>query len=93
MSQDTSPEDKYLLNYFSSGIQRAFLCYYLVFRDHELFTDHTGIYCTDRWVKLMRDRFQKLTAARKLARETFDIETLAALENGTFKAGRNKGNS
>lgn len=60
------PADKlYLLKYFRTSVERAFLVYYLMFRDdfaglsitrmHRRFLEHTGHVCSDKWVyRLMR---------------------------------------
>ncbi len=84
-SPDLPPEKRYLIKYFASEIQRAFLSYYIVFGHHELFMDHTGIYCTKRWVRKMRDRFVSVTKAYKKAQKEFDLDALAIIEKGEYK--------
>jgi hypothetical protein len=83
------PNDKrYLLKYFTSDLDIAFLRYYLVFGTAKNFTDHTGLYChyqqVDRYVR----RFKKLTSEYEKARKSLTEEALECIhkiESGNFK--------
>ncbi len=80
------PLDKrYLLHYFRTFTQRQFVSYYLLFRDTENFTDHTGCYCTKKWLLKLTDRFLALEAARQQAKKAFDLTLLAKIEAGEYE--------
>lgn len=80
------PKEKlYLLRYFDTPTQEAFLRYVLVFDDHKNFSDHTGIIAQKRWLNTLRRRYDRLEAERIRARAEMDLETLAKIESGDFK--------
>lgn len=51
---------KFLLKYFTTAIQIAFVKYFWLFRDWSNFVDHTGFYCTQRYLRKQADMFAKL---------------------------------
>lgn len=81
-------EKKYLLKYFSTVLQEAFLKYVFVFGDYANFVDHTGLACQPRWQKSLYNKIKQLEAAHKEARSSFTEEgmsLLAKIESGKYK--------
>jgi hypothetical protein len=82
------PKDKlFLLKYFTTELQVAFLRYFLVFGDCRNFTDHTGHVCSVRLLKRLKARFLRLCqlhdqAKRGMTEEA--LEMLQLLESGQF---------
>lgn len=76
---------KYLLKYFSTGLQESFLKYILVFGDYENFVEHTGLVCQVRWMKKLKEKFDDLEAAHAQAKKDMDMTKLAEIERGKFK--------
>lgn len=83
-----SKDKLYLLKYFKSPIQEAFLKYFFVFGEYDNFVDHTGFYCQKRWLQLLLERMQTLERLRKEAKSGFDLELLARIESGKLKLCR-----
>lgn len=81
-------EKRFLLKYFTSDLQVAFLKYYLCFGDWKLFSQHTGFYCTHRILYRFVDRYEKLIKAHDEAKSTLSeecMEQLLIIEQGNFK--------
>lgn len=79
------PKDKkYLLNYFRTKTQSAFLRYFLMFGSYDHFVDHTGIYCQPRYMKIMLKALNVLESAHAKAKGDMDLEMLADIETGKF---------
>jgi hypothetical protein len=91
MEKQLPREQQYLLKYFpwafskNNEIQRQFLFYYLEFGHTRRFREHTGCYCSERWLKKLTRRFKKLTEAHAKAKQEMDLETLTLIEMGKFK--------
>ncbi len=81
-------EKSYLLKYFKTPIQQAFLKYFFVFGDYENFVDHTGYYCQVRWLRLLEQKMVKLGELRDKAKADLDLELLAKIESGKLKLSR-----
>ena len=80
------PRDKkYLLKYFTSDCQQEFLRYYLIFGNFVNFCDHTGFVCGKEYLLELRDRLREVEAVHDKAKQDFDLEYLAEIENGKFK--------
>lgn len=80
------PKDKkYLLKYFKTDTQLAFLKYILVFKNYENFTDHTGRWCRPKYLKALNERFLAIQAAHNEAKFNFDLTYLAKIESGKLK--------
>ena len=84
---DIPKEKQYLLKYFTSDLQKQFLRYLLQFQSTVRFVDHTGYYCSDRWLKMLKARMKKLETAYEKAKKDFDLETVAAIEMGKYDVG------
>jgi hypothetical protein len=83
-------DKRYLLHYFKPGIQRQFLFYYLIFGNYRNFADHTGWWCSLRWLKKLKNKFLNLEDAYKKAKSEIseeNLKLLAQLEKGKFKIG------
>jgi hypothetical protein len=90
------PRDKaYLYKYFKTKIQEAFLKYIHVFGDFVHFSDHTGMHCSLRWLKMLHARMVCLEELHRRAKQGIDhfgghdyesaMKTLAKIEKGKFK--------
>lgn len=78
-------EKKYLLKYFKTQIQQAFLRYYFVFGNYTNFRDHTGLDCQMRWLNILYKKLEALEKVRQEARVSMDMTTLAKIEAGKYK--------
>lgn len=82
------PKDKrYLLKYFKTDLQEAFLKYYLVFGSVKNFVDHTGHYCDSRTVYKMQRKYRQITLAHAEARSKLteeNMEILQLIESGKY---------
>ncbi len=78
-------EKKYLLNYFDTPIQEAFLKYFFVFGDYKNFTDHTGNVVQMRWLKVLHEKLITIEKAHKEARANMDMAGLVDIEKGKLK--------
>lgn len=80
------PEKSYFLKYFKTKIQLHFLKYYLKFNSKGSFANHTGIYCTKRYLYQLEDKFHSLEEAVKDAKKTFSFDVLEVINQGKWKA-------
>lgn len=81
-------EQRYLLKYFKTDTQVAFLKYYLIFKSFRNFVDHTGFYCSERMLYKMQRKYKKLTNAWIKARSEMteeNMEMLNLIESGLFR--------
>jgi len=82
---ELAKDQAYLRRYFASGIQFAFLRYYLVFGDVDLFTSHTGIFAEPKYVRRLVTKFHFLVEIRKHAKRNLDFDLLWRIESGRYK--------
>jgi hypothetical protein len=78
---------RYLLKYFKTDLQLAFLRYYLVFNEHRNFVDHTGRYCSRRALWTLQARYRHLTKVYETAKKALTeegMERLHLIELGKF---------
>ena len=85
LEEDLPKEQSYLLKYFRSETQVAFLKYYLMFEGYVRFVEHTGYSASWKWMELLKQKLQVLQAAHKKAKDEMDLETLATIETGKYK--------
>lgn len=78
-------ESQYLLKYFRSPLEVQFVKYYLCFGEIDNFVDHTGYFCQKRWLRILKKRFEKITAAHAQFKQNCDLERLEELESGKYK--------
>lgn len=81
-----APSDKYwMVKYFKTELKFKFLVYYSMFRSHYYFCKHTGMYCTDRYLKYLKNSYCELEDLHAKSKEEFDLDTLSLLESGKYK--------
>jgi len=79
---------RYLLKYFKTDLQRAFLRYFLVFNSHRNFSDHTGFRCHDRRLWTYQARYRKLVSVYEEAKKSLTeegLETIHLIESGKYR--------
>jgi len=83
------PKDKqWLLKYFKTEVQVAFLRYYIKFGEVRNFVDHTGYYCNRRMKFKMQEKYRRLLKAHSDAKFSLSEEGMRvvhALEMGKFR--------
>ena len=77
-------EKKYLLKYFKTPLQTAFLKYVYVFGECVNFVDHTGNQCCARWLQTLYNRMQTLESLHRDAKVNMDMTLLAHIESGKY---------
>jgi hypothetical protein len=82
---EISKERNFLFKYFRSPLERQFVRYYLCFGEIEYFTEHTGHFCQKRWLKILKQRFDKIIAFHNQCRENMELELLEKIEKGRYK--------
>ena len=75
-------EKKFLLKYFKGKLQRYFIRYITFFGDYKNFADHTGLYCSLRWLKQLESKYRDLIYIHGYAKANMDLELLAEIESG-----------
>ena len=91
--QEIPKNQRYLLKYFKTDIQRAYLRYYLTFHDHRNFVDHTGIWCSSRTLWSLQAKYRKLVATYEDAKASLTeegLETVHLIETGRFVLTKSK---
>lgn len=83
-------EKKYLLKYFDSPVQQAFLKYFLIFHEYKNFTDHTGIAVQPHWLKNLCEKLHILEKAHKEAKQNLDMAGVLQIEKGKFKFNKHR---
>jgi len=87
LDHEVPREKQYLLKYFTTDVQVAFLRYALVFEDTKLFKDHTGHFCSDRLKFRLMARFRQLTQIHNQIKGVFTeqaLNDLQLLESGQY---------
>jgi len=80
------PRDKqFLFKYFRTPLERQFVRYYLCFGEVENFVDHTGYFCQQRWVRLLKKRMDNLLRIHETYKNNFELDKLRELEEGRLK--------
>ena len=87
---DLPKEKKYLLTYFDSELQLAFIKYYFVFGEYTNFTDHTGFAVQKKWLDNLYEKLLIIENAHKKAKSEFDMKGVLAIEKGKFKFMKHK---
>jgi len=81
-------EKQYLLKYFQTDLQVAFVRYYLVFGTIRNFVDHTGHYCSERMLHKLQSKYRRLTEAHAAAKSELteeNMDLLERLESGKYR--------
>jgi hypothetical protein len=80
-------EKRYLLKYFKTNLQIAFLRYYLTFGTVNNFIDHTGYHCS-RWLLYeFKDRYHRLVKAYDEAKKSLTedgMRIVHLIESGKY---------
>lgn len=80
------PKNKsWLRHYFKTPTQKAFLNYFIEFENISNFIQHTGFFCSKRYIKKLKYLFLKLEKEIKSAKKNFDTEKIAKIEMGLYK--------
>lgn len=82
---EISKERNFLFKYFRSPLEKQFVRYYLCFGEIEYFTEHTGHFCQKRWLKILKQRFDKIIAFHNQCRENMELELLEKIEKGRYE--------
>ena len=87
-------QKRYLLKYFGTEVQRAFIAYYLDFGDLQQdgtkrlflnFIDHTGHVCKLRVFQVWTKRLRDLESALRKAMDSFDVELVETIKTGKYR--------
>ena len=81
-------EKRYLLKYFRSELQQAFLRYYMCFGAVRMFREHTGYHCNRRLLFRFKKIFHNLVDAYDQAKSSFTEENIAIvfeIESGKYR--------
>lgn len=84
-------EKMFLLKYFDTEIQKAFLRYYLIFGDLRNFSDHTGYRCSERLLYRFQFRLKRLLEIYEHAKKSLSedgMNTVLLIETGNFPLTR-----
>jgi hypothetical protein len=87
---DLDKDKEYLLKYFRTPLQQAFIQYYMIFGAVKRFMDHTGYVCNPWWLRDLKRKLIKLETAREKAKKEMDLDTLTTIETGKFKTRRKR---
>jgi hypothetical protein len=77
-------EKQYLCKYFETEMGMQFLRYYYVFNSDVRFKEHTGLYCTKRWIKMLKCRYKSLIILYDKAKKDMDFTLLAEIQEGKY---------
>jgi hypothetical protein len=78
--------DKYWMKkYFKTHIQYQFLKYYYSFNEIANFINHTGFFCSVRYLKKMKKKYKILERCHNYFKIKGDFENLSKLESGKLK--------
>ena len=79
---------RFLTKYFKTKIQKIFLKYYWVTRDWKNFVDHTGYFCTERYLRDQAHMFNKLMEVFEMSSGKLnesDMLVIQRLNEGKYK--------
>jgi hypothetical protein len=92
MYGDIPPGKEYLSYYFDGEVERAFLSYIFIFphvymKDsfktfYDRFIEHTGLVCTDRWIRKLMRRLTDIENALQEASKSFDLDRVGRIKSG-----------
>lgn len=85
---DLPKEKQYLFRYFDTDLERQFLRYYHCFGQYDYFTDHTGMRCQVRWLRILKKRLDLLVRVHAQAKMEMELELLAQIETGKYCLNR-----
>lgn len=85
IDQEIPKDKRYLLKYFTTALQFAFLKYFLLTGSRKNFIDHTGWYCGERLLLKFEERYHTLTKlyeTSKMSLTEEGMETVFRIEAG-----------
>lgn len=85
--QEVPKSQRYLLKYFKTDLQLAFLRYYLTFHGHQNFVDHTGFWCSERMLWWLQAKYRLLVETYQEAKNSLTeegLEMVHLIESGKF---------
>ncbi len=82
---DLPKSKNYLFHYFRTGIEKQLIYYYYCLGNFEHFTDHTGLYCQQRWLKELKQRHDRLVEMLAKAKMEMDLDLVVLIESGKLK--------
>lgn len=85
LETEISKDKAYLLKYFRTEVQIAFLRYALVFENVDAFSEHTGFACTPSYLYKMNVKYRSLVEAHRSAKKDMDLALLWEIESGKYK--------
>jgi hypothetical protein len=78
-------EKAFIFRYFRSPLERQFVRYYICFGQIDNFIHHTGFFCQRRWLRILRNRYEKLVKLHEKYKTEGNLEKLNQLEKGKLK--------
>ena len=87
LDHEVPKNKRYLLKYFKTDLQLAFLRYYLVFGRHLNFVDHTGHYCSRRTLWILQSKYHCIVDTYEKAKKALTeegMEMIHKIESGKF---------
>lgn len=75
----------WMKKYFKTKIQYQFLKYFYIFGSINQFINHTGFFCTLRYLKKLKKKYFLIEYCHGYFREKGDFENISKLESGKFK--------
>jgi hypothetical protein len=88
MENEVPADRRFLLKYFCSEVQLAFLRYYLTFGNWECFVAHTGHVCTRAYLRKQEAKYRTLISVWENAKTGMTDESLTVLrelDTGSYK--------
>ena len=88
MDCDVPKDRRYLLEYFHTELQEAFLKYAIWNEDRSMFRQHTGHHCSDTMLCKMSKRYEDLLVAHRSAKADLSekgMNLLFQIETGKYK--------
>lgn len=83
-TQELPKEKRWLLKYFDTPLQVAFLKYVLMVGNYDNFLDHTGHRARKHWLVILDNRLKRFQNMHKEAKTNMDMTTLALIESGEY---------
>ena len=88
LEMEIPKKQQFLLKYFKTDVQCAFLKYFLLLGNWRNFVDHTGHHCKERYLIKMEKRYHQLMDVHQEASSVLDedhMKMLQKLVSGKYK--------
>ena len=83
-------EKQYLYKYFDTEVQMKFLRYYYTFKTYDRFIEHTGTVCGRRWLRFLKNKYEKLVFIYDEAKKNMDFTLLAKIQSGKIRTRKKR---